>query len=217
MSSGDRDWEKMARRQGDRGFRSLIENAIDIIFVLDENGICQYCSPSAERVLGYHADDLRGRLTSELVHPDDLFTLMTVLCNAIQCPRVSHPSVEYRVRHHDGGWRYFEAVATSLLEDPTIQGVVVNCHDITDRKQVEAALRAANRQIGSILESIADAFISIDRTWQFTYLNQRAAQLFGQCPAEVLRRNLWELFPDFLGTRFEQESHRAIAQQTPIL
>lgn len=216
MNSGDRDWEEIALEEGDRRFRSLIENATDIIVILDENGIFQYCSPSAERVLGYTLRAVVGRITSELVHPDDIFAVMTVLRNAIQNPGVSQPVVEYRVLHANGSWRFFEAVATSLLDNPAIRGVVVNCHDITDRKQIEEALRAANRQIGTILESITDAFISIDHNWQFTYLNCRAAQLLNQSPEQILQRDLWELFPDLIGTTFERESRRAIAQQTPV-
>lgn len=217
MNLGNRDGDDTALRQeGDRGFRSLIENATDIIVVLDENGIFQYSSPSAERVLGYCLIDVVGRLTSELVHPDDIFAVMTVLRSAIQHPGVSQPSIEYRVRHRNGSWRLFEAVATSLLNDPDIRGVVVNCHDITDRKQVEEALRAANRQISNILESIADVFLSIDQSWRLTYLNQRASQLFGQSPAVLLHANLWDLFPDLIGTAFERECQRAIALQIPL-
>ena len=216
MSSGNRDWEKIALQTGDRGFRSLIENATDIIVVLDENGLFQYCSPSAERVLGYRLEDVVGRLTSELVHPDDLFTVMTVLRNSLQRPGISQPAIEYRVRHRSGCWRSFEAVATNLLNDPAIQGVVVNCHDITDRKQVEEALRSANRQIGNILESIADAFISIDRDWRFTYLNHRASQLFKVTAEQVLQQNFWDVVPDLVSTLFETESRRAIDMQTLI-
>lgn len=216
MNLGDRDGDETALQESDRGFRSLIENATDIIVILDENGIFKYCSPSAERVLGYTLSDVVGRLTSELVHPDDIFAVMTVLRNAIQHPGVSQPTIEYRVRHRNGSWRLFEAVATSLLEDPTIRGVVVNCHDITDRKQVEEALRAANRQISNILESIADVFISIDQNWRLTYLNQRAGQLFGQSPDLMYQENLWELFPQLVGTTFERESRRAIALQVPV-
>jgi PAS domain S-box-containing protein len=217
MNLGDRDGDDTALQQeGDRGFRSLIENATDIIVVLDENGIFKYSSPSAERVLGYCLSDVVGRLTSELVHPEDIFAVMTVLRNAIQNPGISQPSIEYRVRHRNGSWRSFEAVATSLLDNPDICGVVVNCHDITDRKQVEEALRAANRQISNILESIADVFISIDQSWRLTYLNQRASQLFGQSPEQLLHGNLWDLFPDLIGTTFERESRRAIDLQIPI-
>ncbi len=198
-----------------RRFRLLIENSTDIIVILDQNGVFQYCSPSAERVLGYRLEDVEGRHAAELVHPDDIHLILQVLHSAIQSPRISQPKIEYRVRHLNGSWRFFEAVATSLLDDPAIGGVVVNCHDITDRKKVEEALRAANRQIFNILESITDAFLSLDNEWRLTYLNQRAAQLIRRTQEEVLKQNLWEIFPELVGTILERECRRSLQQQTP--
>jgi PAS domain S-box-containing protein len=129
-----------------RRFRSLIENATDIIVILDQEGIFRYASPSAERVLGYRQEDVEGRSAVELVHPEDISIILQVLERAIRHPRISQSAVEYRVRHRDGSWRLFEAVATSLLDDPAIGGVVVNCHDITKRKQAEEALRQQAEQ-----------------------------------------------------------------------
>lgn len=202
-------------QDSDRRFQSLIENATDIIVILDENGIFRYCSPSAERVLGYRLEDVEGRSAAEFVHPEDVDTILHVLHTAIQNPGLSQPVVEYRVRHYDNSWRSFEAVATSLLSDPAICGVVINCHDITDRKRVEAALRSANRQIANILESITDAFISLDRHWCFTYLNQRAVRLLQRSPKSVLQQNFWELFPEFLGTNLERECRTAYDTYAP--
>jgi PAS domain S-box-containing protein len=216
MKMAERKWAETALQEGDRRFRSLIENATDIIVILDQKGIFRYSSPSAERVLGYCLEDVVGQTAAELVHPADIGMILEVLQHAIKHPRISQPAIEYRVRHRNGSWRFFEAVATSLLDDPSIQGVVVNCHDITDRKQVEEALRAANRQIINILESITDAFVSLDRDWRFTYLNQRATQLIHRSQEEVLRHNLWESFPEFVGSTLDRECHRAMEMQIPI-
>ncbi len=217
MKMADRKLAETTLQEGDRRFRSLIENATDIIVILDERGIFRYCSPSAERVLGYRLEDVEGRPAPELVHPDDIGLIMEVLQNAITTPRISQPAIEYRVRDRGGSWRFFEAVATSLLDDPAIQGIVVNCHDITDRKQVEAALRGANHQIVNILESVTDAFVSLDREWRFTYLNQRATQLIQRSQEEVLGQNLWEVFPEFIGSTFDHECNQALIHQTPTI
>ncbi len=215
MTRANQEWTERVLQEGDRRFRSLIENATDIIVILDEHGIFRYCSPSAERLLGYRLDEIIGHAATEFVHPEDVETILRVLYTAIQNPGISQPRVEYRVRHHNTSWRSFEAVATNLLGDPAIQGVVINCHDITDRKRVEAALRSANRQIANILESITDAFISLDQAWCFTYLNQRAAHLLQRSPKTVLHQNFWDLFPEFVGTTLEQECHLALANKTP--
>ncbi|MCY7394501.1 MAG: PAS domain S-box protein [Leptolyngbyaceae cyanobacterium CAN_BIN12] len=216
MSRFERELAEISLEEGDRRFRSLIENATDIIVILDETGVFRYSSPSAERVLGYRADDVIGKSAADLVHPDDVAVVLKVLQSAIQNPRVGQAAIEYRVRHRDGCWRSFEAVATSLLDDPAIRGVVVNCHDITERNRVEEALRGANRQIANILESVTDAFVSLDRNWCFTYLNQQAAQLIQRSREELLGQNLWETFPDFIGSILDTECNKALSQTIPV-
>ncbi|HEY9617362.1 MAG TPA: PAS domain S-box protein [Microcoleaceae cyanobacterium] len=211
----DRRWEASALQDSEPQFRSLIENATDIIVILDQQGVFRYCSPSAYRVLGYTLDDVIGRSALEFVHPADAAVILQVLQAAVQNPGIGQPAIEYRVQHNNGSWCIFEAVATSLLHDPAIRGVVVNCHDITERKQVEEALRAANRQIANILESITDAFISLDTEWRFTYLNQRAVQVLQRSQAELLGEIFWLVCPDFVGSTLDYECHRALEHQVP--
>ncbi len=212
----DRKWAEHALQESEQRFRSLIENAIDIIAILDEKGVFRYCSPSTERVLGYTIKQVVGYPATDFVHPDDTPLILQVLQEAIWHPEISQPSVEFRVRHRNGAWCSFEAVATSLLEDPAIRGVVINCHNITERKQAEEALLTANRQIVNILESITDAFMSLDTQWCFTYLNQRAAQIFQRSQEELLGQQLWEAFPEMVDSTFEREYHRALALQESI-
>ncbi|MBD2021918.1 PAS domain S-box protein, partial [Leptolyngbya sp. FACHB-36] len=212
----DRQWAERALQESEQRFRSLIENATDIIVILDQNGVFRYCSPSAERVLGYTLSHVFGRSAAEFVHPDDVGIIFHVLKEAIANPRSSQAVIEYRVRHHSGSWCSFEAVATSLIDDPAIRGVVINCHDITERNRAEEALRDANRQIANILESITDAFVSLDSDWRFTYLNSQAAQLFQRSPERLLGHRLWDVFPEIAGSTLDLEAHRAIDYQLPV-
>ena len=205
-----------ALQESEQRFRSLIENATDIIVVLDHKGIFRYCSPSAAKLLGYTIEDVVGHGTAAFVHPDDISVIVTALEQAIECPNVSQPAIEYRVRNHNGSWCFFEAVATSLLDVPSIRGVVINCHDITERKRAEEALLIANRQTVNILESITDAFMSLNREWQLTYVNRQAAALCQRSQDELLGQSLWDVFPDSVGSALNQEYHRALEQQTPV-
>ncbi|MBW4695039.1 MAG: PAS domain S-box protein [Lyngbya sp. HA4199-MV5] len=205
-----------ALQESEQRFRSLIENATDIIVVLDRKGIFRYCSPSAAKVLGYTIQDVVGYSTAEFVHPDDISIIVDVLEQAIEHPKTSQPTIEYRVRNRNGSWCFFEAVATSLLDVPAINGVVINCHDITERKRAEEALLIANRQTVNILESITDAFMSLDRQWCLTYVNQQAAQLCQRSREELIGQSLWEVFPDIVGSVFDQEYHRALEQQVSV-
>ena len=75
--------------------------------------------------------------------------------------------------------------------------------DATPLERAEEDLRAANARIGAILESISDAFYSLDREWRFTYVNGRAAELWRMRREELLGRSIWDVFPQGR----ETESH----------
>lgn len=71
------------------------------------------------------------------------------------------------------------------------------------------------RTTAAILESITDAFCSVDREWRYTYINREAERLLGRNREDLLGRNMWELFPDAVGTLSYQECHRAMQEQQP--
>ncbi len=136
-----------AVRRSEEYFRALTENALDIITIVSSDGTVRYVSPSAERVLGYTRQDAIGTNGFGLVHPDDLPGLMTTFAEALQKPGVALYRSEYRLRHQDGSWRIFESIGKNLLDNPAVEGIVVNARDITTRKQAEEALRQAYQEL----------------------------------------------------------------------
>jgi PAS domain S-box-containing protein len=125
-----------ALRQSEERFRSLIENAQDLIAIVTPDGLARYCSTSVERVLGYTTADLLERHTFPLIHPDDLRFVQETK-NAILNQPGKSCSVEYRFLHKNGSWRTLEAIITNLLEDPAIEGLVFNARDVTERRTAE--------------------------------------------------------------------------------
>ena len=120
-------------------FRSLVTNASDLITVLSMDGRIQYVSPSLDRVLGRRAHDLVGTTLSGSIHPEDAPHADVVFREVAQSAN-STAKVEFRMEHADGSWRCIESTVTNLTDDPTVQGVVLNSRDITDRKGLEEEL-----------------------------------------------------------------------------
>ncbi len=143
----DRREKEKALERSERHFRSLIENALDIITVVDVGGSSLYQSPSVERVTGRKPDDLLGVSLLELLHPDDLPAARDALRRVSQDPGAVIGPVEVRVLHVDGGWRVLESTGTNLLDIPEIRGIVINSRDITDRKRAEEALRESEERL----------------------------------------------------------------------
>jgi two-component system cell cycle sensor histidine kinase/response regulator CckA len=141
----DRRETDEALRSREARFRSLIENAQDIIAVLDGDGTVRFASPAVERVLGYTGNDVAGLYMMEIVHDDDVERVHAAIDQAIMNP--GRPQwVEFRVGHAGGGWRVLEAVGTSLLHNPAVMGIVLNARDVTERRAAEEALEQSRRQ-----------------------------------------------------------------------
>jgi two-component system, sensor histidine kinase and response regulator len=141
----DRRRTEEVLQSSERHFRSLIENALDIIAILDADGTVRYASPSVKRILGYRPASLIGERVMSYIHIDDLRTVRVAFNRAMRQPGVTTP-LEFRVRRTDGGWTTLEAVGNNLIAEQSVKGVVVNARDISERKRVEEELQKAKDQ-----------------------------------------------------------------------
>ena len=112
--------------------------------VTGPDGTIRYLSPSVERVLGYAPEEMVGTSTAEYVHPEDVQRARGELEALLTKPGVYPEAVETRVRHKDGSWRHLEGMATNLLDDPAVEGLVFNQRDVTERVRAEEEVRRLN-------------------------------------------------------------------------
>ncbi|MGH7507301.1 MAG: PAS domain S-box protein, partial [Longimicrobiales bacterium] len=134
-----------ALRASEEHFRRLIENASDIIAIIDEQAVIRYQSAAMYRVLGYPEQEMLGRSAFEFFHPDDVAATLERLALIAAQPDVPQSAV-FRFRHKDGRWRTLEAIGRSLSPETIQDGIVVNSRDITDRKEAEEAMRSAKEE-----------------------------------------------------------------------
>src|SRR5207248_159917 len=128
--------QREALRQSEERFRSLVQNASDLIAILDSAGRVGYASPAVRSLWGQAPEQVHGMNVLDLVHPDERSSAEVYLANLLAVPS-STLSTELRLRHSDGSWRDFELVATNLLQNPAVEGIVATCRDITERKAFE--------------------------------------------------------------------------------
>ncbi|MDP9350018.1 MAG: EAL domain-containing protein, partial [Chloroflexota bacterium] len=129
-------------RRSEERFRSLVQNASDVIDVIATDGTILYISPAIERVLGYRPEERIGRsaFDSAILPPDDSEKFRTIFAQIMEDPDAT-VTIEVRARHRDGSWRDLEGVLRNRSDDPAIGGIVINYRDITERKALEEQLR----------------------------------------------------------------------------
>jgi len=131
--------EDLLMRKSEERFRSLVRHASDLIFVVARDGIVAYVSPSVERVVGYRSDELIGTNVFALFHAGERDRVRHFR-NEIVSRSGSTAMVELQMIHRDGSRRVVEAIGNNLLEDPSVNGIVINARDITERKSAEQQL-----------------------------------------------------------------------------
>ena len=162
----ERRWAEEALQASEEHFRSLIENALDLIIVVDQQGTIHYASPSMEGTLGYSPRDRIGTNIFGLLHPEDREEVIRKLFDCFDTPGKTE-SFESRYRHKDGSIRILEAVASTHRQVDGAYRGVINSRDVTEKKHAEDEKRMLEEQlrhsqkweiIGTLAGGIADEF-----------------------------------------------------------
>ncbi|MBI5830255.1 MAG: PAS domain S-box protein, partial [Chloroflexi bacterium] len=199
-----------ALKNSEKRFRALIENGLDNISLLAADGALVWESPAVVRTLGYDPDDFLGRDIFELMHPDDLNWVRNLFAELIREPAGRRHS-SFQLRHSDGTWRWVEAVATNLLHEPSVEAIVINYRDITERKRAEAAVLESESQMRALVTSLDDIVFEFDE--EGTYLNVWTSNesLLALPKAEMLRRRIVEMLGEENGRPLAEAVKRVLA------
>jgi two-component system sensor histidine kinase VicK len=178
----------------EKWFRSLIENSLDIITLLNPQGIISYTSPSTTKILGYQLDEYVGRSVFEFIHPSDLSYIQGRFQKIIAKPD-GFVTAECRFRHKDGSWLWLEGSGNNLLGEEGVRGIVVNCRDITSRKLFEKNIQASERKYRELFDSVKEGVVLADIKGHIIDCNQAYLNMLGYTLEEIKTKTLQEITP----------------------
>ena len=175
-------------RLQDRRFRALVENGADGIALVGDDATILYMGSSITRILGYAVEDVQGRSGFEFLHPDDVEEVAKHIQKSIAHP-ASVVVATTRARRKDGTWRSFEIAFTNLRGEPSVQAIVANFRDITERLESERSQRESDERFRQIAESIREVFWMTDPSKNTILYVSPAYQ-------DIWQRSVGELYRD---------------------
>ena len=145
-----------ALRAREEKFRAMIEHGSEAIALTDAQGMRLFESPAAKRILGYSDQEILGQFVLKFVHPDEVEHLRELWVRLVSEPGAIR-TVECRLRHKNGAWRWVEAAATNMLNIPAVHAIVVNYHDTTERKQAEEQIHRYAARLQTLSDQLMTA------------------------------------------------------------
>jgi PAS domain S-box-containing protein len=131
----------------------MVSNIGDVIVIIDQDGINRYKSPNIKTLFGWQPEELLGKNTLDIVHPDDLKPARKFI-NSIAAKPGAKGTTEIRYMRKDGKYVWIAITFVNLLADPDIKGLLGNYHDITERRNSEDALRKSESEFRLLAESM---------------------------------------------------------------
>ena len=170
-------------------FRAVVQYAASIFLLVTADGVVSAASGALTRALGHDQEKLEHHPLIDVADDRDHQTIERVLAEMRQHGangNLAPISIDVRLRHAGGFCSPFELTFVNLLDDPTVRGLVVTGHDITDRLMIEDELRQANSLLTATLESTTDGILVVSPRGRVTSANDKFADLW-RLPREALR------------------------------
>ena len=182
-----------ALQESEEKFRTIVENAHEIIYLLKPDGIFSYVSPKWSNFLGHDIKDVEGKSLALFLHPDDLQNCIDFL-NKVLKTGEKQEGVEYQIKHKDGTWRWHTSNVSALKDQSgNVLYYVGICRDITERKRTEEKLRLNEERFRQLADNIHEVFwISDLDSNQMLYVSPAYEAIWGYtCALLYEQPRLW--------------------------
>ena len=169
----------------------LLENASEVITIYEKDGTIRYISPSVERILGYTQNEMTAINDIKYVQEEDAEDVKNMFKQLIAKPHEA-VTLQYEYKRKDGDTIWLEATGSNHLDDPAIQGILLNSRDITEKRRAEQEERMRSK-MQALSENSPDLITRFDKEGQFFYINPTISNYTGNDPEFYLRKKIQEV------------------------
>ncbi len=178
-------------------YEDMLSSMNEIIWSWDPDDLkLVYINNACELLLGYTQQELLSNsdLFIERMHPDDREQYHEAFAQMQQSGKIQE--YEFRFQARDGNWKYFKGKGALIIgsgnEKDLFAGITI---DITRLVTSDVVIQQKTKELEDILASISDCFYTVDKDWNITFVNKALEDLYGMTSAQLLGKNLWQLFP----------------------
>jgi PAS domain S-box-containing protein len=196
-------------------FRSIVENANDIIYTLTLDGIFTYISPNSTEILGHDVQDVVGQSFKNIVHPEDISKcLLSLEQIAVTGEKLS--GLEYQIIHRDDTWRWHVSNVSPIFN---VEGKITSflgiARDVTDKKLAEKLLHESQARLETLVQTIPDLIWLKDEDGVYLSCNNMFERLYGAQESEIIGKTDYDFVDRELADFFREHDRKAIQVGVP--
>jgi PAS domain S-box-containing protein len=147
---------------GKERYKALIDNGNEAVAIVSAEGTLQYISAAVNTVLGYTDEDILQLSPFSLVHPDDVADLEKAWKEILAHKDCFIQNYLCRMMHKNGSWRWTESNFHNLLHDASVEGIVNNFRDVTERITAAEKIKQSEENLHAIFENTDEGFVLIN-------------------------------------------------------
>ncbi len=193
-------------KKSEAKYRFLIEHISAGIYALDRNWNVLYMNKVVADLFKCDPDEIVGK---------NLWDTFPGLKNG-KFYNIYHDAMQHQKEIHIEDYSDYFDIWGEVNAYPSPEGIVIVFRDITEAKKAELAYIKSQEQYRQMVERITDAFISIDKNFNYLFLNKQAGELINKNPEELIGKNMWEVFPDAVGSSTYNAFMKAMNEQVYV-
>jgi diguanylate cyclase (GGDEF)-like protein/PAS domain S-box-containing protein len=186
--------------------RHAIEHLVDVCLKMAQDGTILSANRAVRAVFGETPEAMVGTKLQKFGRQDNGEDLTRLFAH-------SASNAELILSHHQLQDSTPVEVEWSVSKGMFSDTLVAIGRDVTARRLAEAQARSANQKVEAVLNSITEGCYSLDREWRFTYINDQGARWLERRAEDLIGNNVWEEFPDAVGSVFYETYQRAVLTQ----